>query len=127
MAAQIKMVYVAVNSLGQTLYNKTLGTWNDGQKGRDGSSVWTFSARKAPEESSTMQKAKDWLEKLGHEGVEFCLMEVMVNGSKQTPTSWVPPVKEVHLPAIIDEAVFPITYAVAEEEDELSEALSNVA
>lgn len=131
----IKTVYIAINAEGQTLYNKTLGTWNDGQKGRNGSAVWTFSAKKSPEESSTMKNAKAWLERLGHTGIHFELAQVYVNGSKSTPVDWkpeasaLPAIPTIKTLAIFDPALLPISYEieVADEEDELSEMLSNVA
>lgn len=72
-----KQVYVCVNKdTGFTLYNKVMGTWNDGEGRRDGSTIWTFSARKSPEESKTMQKAKEWLATLGYKNIEFQLRTI---------------------------------------------------
>ena len=83
MAASTKIVYICLNNKFQTLYNKTLGTWNDGQKGRDNSSVWTFSAKHDWTESKTIQKAIDWLEKIGHKDITFELATVEVVNGKE--------------------------------------------
>ena len=77
--ANRKEVYVMFNKDGQSLYNKTLGTWNDGTGNRDGSSVWTFSARKEASESPTIIKALEWLENLGHKDIVVELVEVEID------------------------------------------------
>lgn len=107
MAQNTKTVYVCYNDKGETLYNKVTGTWNDGKGARNGSSVWTFSAKKPKEESSTIIKAAEHLAKLGFENVTFVLAEVAIDekGRASIITDEVPFGQETEVPVEPEAAV----------------------
>lgn len=122
-----KKVYVCINKdNGFTLYNKVMGTWNDGEGRRDGSTVWTFSARKSPEESKTMQKAKQWLANLGYDNIEFQLRTIDDKKASEPPKDV--EAAEDDISAILTEDEHKAlettnSSEVSEEADEITEAL----